>query len=84
MLRQLGIRKPLTNIPLLGDILLQVHKNEYIAKKFFDWNKVHKFMSEMHLKQPEFTNSACGSFTKSKTKMQKFKEAGATHLPKKK
>ena len=25
-----------------------------------------KFMSEMHLKQPEFTYSACGPFTKSK------------------
>ena len=24
------------------------------------------FMSEMHLRQPGFTNSACGSFTKNK------------------
>ena len=25
-----------------------------------------KFMSEMHLRQPRFTYSACGSFTKNK------------------
>ena len=33
-----------------------------------------KFMSEMHLKQPGFTYSACGPFTKNKERIQKFKE----------
>ena len=33
-----------------------------------------KFMPEMHLKQPGFTYSACGPFTKTKEKIQKFKE----------
>ena len=33
-----------------------------------------KFMPEMHLKQPEFTYSACGTFTKNKEGIQKFKE----------
>ena len=37
-----------------------------------------KFMPEMHLKQPEFTYSACGTFTKNKERIQKFKETGAT------
>ena len=37
-----------------------------------------KFMPEMHLKQPGFTYSACGPFTKSKERIQKFKEAGDT------
>ena len=37
-----------------------------------------KFMPEMHLKQPGFTYSACGSFTKSKERIQKFKETGDT------
>ena len=37
-----------------------------------------KFMPEMHLKQPEFTYSACGTFTKNKERIQKFKEAGDT------
>ena len=33
-----------------------------------------KFMPEMHLKQPGFTYSACGPFTKNKERIQKFKE----------
>ena len=33
-------------------------------------------MSEMHLKQPGFTYSTCGPFTKSKEGFQKFKETG--------
>ena len=32
----------------------------------------------MHLKQPEFTYSACGQFTKNKARIQKFKETGNT------
>ena len=32
-------------------------------------------MPEMHLKQPQFTYSACGPFTKNKERIQKFKEA---------
>ena len=37
-----------------------------------------KFMPEMHLKQPGFTYSACGPFTKNKERIQKFKETGDT------
>ena len=33
-------------------------------------------MPEMHLKQPVFTYSACESFTKTKERIQKFKETG--------
>ena len=35
-----------------------------------------KFMPEMHLRQPGFTYSACGPFTKNKERIQKFKETG--------
>ena len=35
-----------------------------------------KFMPEMHLKQPGFTYSACGPFTKNKEKIEKFMQAG--------
>ena len=35
-----------------------------------------KFMSEMHLKQPGFTYSGCGPFTKNKERIQKCKETG--------
>ena len=37
-----------------------------------------KFMPEMRLKQPEFTYSACGPFTKNKKRIQKFKETRDT------
>ena len=40
-------------------------------------------MPEIHLKQPEFTYSACGPFTKNKERIQKFKEAGETKYIKK-
>ena len=35
-----------------------------------------KFMPEMHLRQPGFTYSACGPFTKNTERIQKFKETG--------
>ena len=37
-----------------------------------------KFMPEMHLKQPEFTYSACGSFTRNKERIEKFMQTGNT------
>ena len=37
-----------------------------------------KFMLKMHLRQPGFTYSACGSFTKNKERIQRFKETGDT------
>ena len=33
-----------------------------------------KLMSEMHLKQPGFTYTACGTFTKNKERIQIFQE----------
>ena len=38
-----------------------------------------EFMPEMHLKQPGFTYSACGTFTKNKEWFQKFKETEDTN-----
>ena len=37
-----------------------------------------KFMPEINLKQPVFTYSACGPFTKNKERIWKFKETGDT------
>ena len=33
-----------------------------------------KFIPEIHLKQPGFTNSTCGSFTKNKGRMKNLKK----------
>ena len=37
-----------------------------------------KFMPEMHLKQPGFTYSAYGPFTKNKQRIEKFMQTGNT------
>ena len=38
----------------------------------------NKFMPEMHLKQPGFTDSACGPFTKNQETIEKFMQTGIT------
>ena len=45
-----------------------------IIKKFLGAG--YKYKPEMHLKQPGFTYSACGPFTKSKERIKKIKETG--------
>ena len=37
-----------------------------------------KFLPEMHLKQPGLTYSACGPFTRSKERIDKFMQTGNT------
>ena len=37
-----------------------------------------KFMTEIHLKQPVFTYSACGPFIKNKERIEKFIQTGNT------
>ena len=39
-----------------------------------------KFMPEMHLKQPGFTYSAYGPFTKNKGRIEKFMQTGTTNF----
>ena len=52
-----------------------INMNE-IANKFLLVRD--KFMPEMYLKQPGFTHSACGLFTKNIEIIQKFKGTGET------
>ena len=49
---------------------LYIKMNEIVNKFLLAGDK---FMLEMHLKQPGFTYSACGSFTENKERIQKFK-----------
>ena len=35
-----------------------------------------KFMPELHLRQPEFTDSTCEPFTKHRERIKKFRETG--------
>ena len=39
-----------------------------------------KLIPEMHLKQPDFTYSACGPFTKTKERIEKFTQTGNTEF----
>ena len=39
-----------------------------------------KFMPEIHLRQPKFTYSACGPFTKHEQRIQKFKELDTNYI----
>ena len=49
--------------------------NEIINNFFLVGNN---FMPEMHLRQPGLTYSACGPFTKTKERFQKFMQTGNT------
>ena len=49
--------------------------NEIINKFLLVGNQ---FMPEMHLRQPRFTYSACGPFTKNKGRIEKFMQTGNT------
>ena len=69
----------LGKVTILGDIpsvktLFKKYKMNAMANTFL--LAVDIYMPEMHLRQPEFTFSACGSFTKSKERIQKFQETG--------
>ena len=76
ILSNLGLKAPLSKIPLLGDILFKILKlNEIVNKLLLAGGK---FMPEIHLKQPGYTYSACEPFTKNKGRIQKFKETGDT------
>ena len=75
LLSNLDVRTPLSKVPILGDILLQMGiKMNKIVNKFLLASD--KSMPEMHLKQSGFTYSAYGPFTKNKERIQKFKETG--------
>ena len=46
--------------------------NEIVSKFLLAGDK---FLREMHLRQPGFTYSLCGPFTKNKKRIQKFEES---------
>ena len=74
LLTSLGIKTPLSEIPLLGPRLFYEYKMNEMVNKFLLAGG--KYMPEMHLRQPEFRYSSCGPFTKKEiqNKIQNFKE----------
>ena len=70
LLSNLGLKTPSSKVPKLGDILFWMYKMNEIVNKFLLAGD--KFMPDMHLKQPGFTYSACGPFTKNKKQNSKI------------
>ena len=66
LLSNLGIKTSLSKIPLLN-ILTCIKINKVVNKFLLAEDK---FMPELHLKQPGFTYSACGPFTKKKKELK--------------
>ena len=69
LLSRLGLKTRLSEIPLFVDIFFRVYKTNKIVNIFLlvDDN----FMPELHSKQPGFTYSVCGPFTKNKKEQLK-------------
>ena len=79
LLNKLGIRTPLSNITLIGDILFYGTcfvliivekislKMNGLVNKFVSTGD--KFMRELHLRQPGFICSSCRPFTKTREKI---------------
>ena len=74
LLSQLGVRTPWSRYHEWVKFCYGSIKNKCSFNKFLlAWDK---FMPEIHLRQPGFTGSAYGAFTKNKEKIQKFEETG--------
>ena len=67
LLSNLGIKTPLSKILLLNVVLRCIKMIEIVNKFLLAGNK---YMPELHLKQPGFTYSACGPFTRNKEKLK--------------
>ena len=67
--RQEALEKNLV-VNLLG-LIQEGYDADYETSRIqINMNTINKFMSEMHLKQPGFTDSACGPFTKNKERIE--------------
>ena len=76
LLGSLGLRTPLNKITRRYFVLIKYKMNNTINKLLLAGDK---FMPEIHLRQPQFTYSACGPFTEHEQRIQKFKETGDTN-----
>ena len=76
LLSSLGLKTRLSKIPLFRNIIFGMYKMNEIVNKFLLVGD--KFMPEMHLKQPGFTCSACGPFTSTKERIERFMQTGNT------
>ena len=76
LLSSLGLRTPLNKSIRRYFVLIKYKMNNLINKFLLAGDR---FMPEIHLRQPQFTYSACGTFTRHEERIQKFKETGDTN-----
>ena len=76
LLSSLGLRTPLNKSIRRYFVLIKYKMNKLINKFLLAGDR---FMPEIHLRQPQFTYSACGPFTRHEERIQKFKETGDTN-----
>ena len=72
LLSSLGIRTPLSKIPLVGPPLFWEYKMNEIVNTFLLAGD--KFMPEKHSRHPGFTYSTCQTFKKAKKKYTNLKK----------
>ena len=76
LLSSLGIKTLLNKTPLLSPHFIQMFNTRYkmndIVNRFLLAGDV--FMPESHLREPGYTYRACGLFTKTKQRIQKFQK----------
>ena len=66
----LDVKVPIiSDIPIVNTLFWKYKMNAIVNKLLLTGDK---FMPEMHLRQPGFTYSACGAFTKNKERIKKF------------
>ena len=88
---KIEIRSPLINIPLIDAIFYfktkkqlfcfnNIWDNQFKMNEIVNENLMtgDKLMSKLHLRQPGFTYSACGSFTRYSENIKKLKKTGHT------
>ena len=76
LLSSLGIKTLLNKTPLLSPHFIQMFNTRYkmndIVNRFLLAGD--EFMPESHLREPGYTYRACGLFTKTKQRIQKFQK----------
>ena len=76
ILSNLGIKTPLSEVPLLNVLFPTYYKMNNVINKFSLAGDT--CMPEMHLKQPQFFYRACGPFIRHKERIKNFKHTGDT------
>ena len=74
LLSSLGIKTPLSKIPLVGPLFFNSIKQVNTRYKMNEIVNNFLLAGDKFIRQPGFTYSSCGSFTKNEERIQKCKK----------